>query len=84
VSLLRARGVVVSVATVWSFYDRRGISFKKAFAPPSRIGATWRWPARPGKRIKGYLTQPVSSSSMRPAPRPTWRDCVVAAAEVNV
>ena len=28
-ALLRERGIVVSVATVWSFYDRRGISFKK-------------------------------------------------------
>lgn len=28
-ALLRERVVVVSVATVWSFYDRRGISFKK-------------------------------------------------------
>ncbi|WP_148203784.1 hypothetical protein [Nitrobacter winogradskyi] len=27
--LLRERGITVSVATVWSFYDRRGISFKK-------------------------------------------------------
>ncbi len=26
--LLRERGITVSVATVWSFYDRRGISFK--------------------------------------------------------
>jgi transposase len=26
---LRERGIVVSVATVWSFYDRHGISFKK-------------------------------------------------------
>lgn len=28
--LLRERGITVSVATVWSFYDRRGISFKKS------------------------------------------------------
>jgi transposase len=28
-ALLRERGIVVSVATVWSFYDRLGISFKK-------------------------------------------------------
>ena len=28
-ALLRERGIEVSVATVWSFYDRHGISFKK-------------------------------------------------------
>jgi transposase len=28
-ALLRERGIAVSVTTVWSFYDRRGISFKK-------------------------------------------------------
>jgi transposase len=28
-ALLRERGITVSVATVWSFYDRHGISFKK-------------------------------------------------------
>lgn len=28
-ALLRERNIVVSVATVWSFYDRHGISFKK-------------------------------------------------------
>ena len=28
-SLLRERGIVVGVTTVWSFYDRHGISFKK-------------------------------------------------------
>lgn len=28
-ALLRERGIVVSVATVWSFYDRHSISFKK-------------------------------------------------------
>lgn len=28
-ALLRDRGVVVSVTTVWSFYDRHGIGFKK-------------------------------------------------------
>lgn len=28
-ALLRERGIVVSIATVWSFYDRHSISFKK-------------------------------------------------------
>lgn len=28
-TLLRERGIIVSVTTVWSFYDRHGISFKK-------------------------------------------------------
>jgi transposase len=39
-ALLRGRGVEVSVATVWSFYDRHGISFKKTFTPPSRTAWT--------------------------------------------
>jgi transposase len=35
--LLRERGISVSVTTVWSFYDRHGISFKKnhrGWCPP--------------------------------------------------
>jgi transposase len=28
-TILRDRGVAVSVTTIWSFYDRNGISFKK-------------------------------------------------------
>jgi transposase len=28
-ALLRERGIVVNITTVWSFYDRHGISFKK-------------------------------------------------------
>src|SRR5665811_1265877 len=35
-TLLRERGISVSVTTVWSFYDRHGISFTKK---PLRHGA---------------------------------------------
>ena len=28
-TILRDRGIIVSVTTIWSFYDRNGISFKK-------------------------------------------------------
>ena len=83
-ALLRARGITVSVATVWSFYDRHGISLKKAFTRPSKIDPTWQWHARPGKRNRGCLILPVSSSLMRPAPRSTWRYCVAAVAAANV
>jgi transposase len=91
-ALLRERGIVVSVATVWSFvatvwsfYDRLGISFKKkAFTRPSRIGPTWPWPAPSGRRTKGCLIRRAWSLSTRPAPQPTWRGCVVAVVAANV
>jgi hypothetical protein len=82
-TLLRERGISVSVATVWNFYARHGISFKKkAFTPPSRLVPTWPWPARLGRLAKGCLIPPAWSSSTRPAPQPIWLVCagVVAAA----
>ena len=38
-ALLRERGIVVSVATVWNFYDRHGISFKKTISDSVRLWA---------------------------------------------
>ena len=68
---LSERGVVVSYFAVWHFFEHEGISFKKAFAPASRIGRTWRSGAPGGSSIKASLTQPVWSSSTRPGRRPT-------------
>jgi len=39
-SRLRQRGIVVSATSVWRFYDRHAISFKKACAPPSKTAKT--------------------------------------------
>lgn len=83
-TLLRERGISVSVTTVWSFYDRHGISFKKAFTPPSRIVPTWPWPARLGRHAKGCLIRPAWSSSTRPAPQPIWLGCAAAVVAANV
>jgi hypothetical protein len=48
--LLRERDIVVSVATVWSFYDRCGISFKKSLRDradrPDVAMAAWVMVAR--------------------------------------
>jgi len=38
-TLLRQRGISVSVTTVWSFYDRHGISFKKTISDSVRLWA---------------------------------------------
>ena len=38
-TLLRERGISVSVTTVWSFYDRHGISFKKTISDSVRLWA---------------------------------------------
>lgn len=37
-ALLFERGVAVGIATLWRFFERRGISFKKKRTPPSRTG----------------------------------------------
>lgn len=40
-ALLRARGVAMGIGTVWRFFERHGISFKKSRAPsPNRSGLT--------------------------------------------
>lgn len=49
-TLLRERGIPVSVTTVWSFYDRHGVSFKKK-PLRHRAGSSRRGP-RP-RRLEG-------------------------------
>jgi len=49
-TLLRERGISVSVTTVWSFYDRHGISFKKK-PLRHRAGSSRRGPGP--RRLEG-------------------------------
>ena len=66
-SLMRERGVSTSVASLWRFFDLRGVSFKKkAFTQPSNCVPTWLWPAKSGSAIKPRLIRTKSSSSTRP------------------
>lgn len=75
-ALLCERGIVVSGTTIWSFDDRNGISFKKANTRANRIVRTWRPRAPCGRSGKGRLIVAVSSSLMKPGPRPAWPGCV--------
>ena len=60
-------------ATIWYFFDRRGISFKKNRARRrARAGLTSPLAARLGSTLNPILIPKNSSSSMRPAPRPKW------------
>jgi transposase len=70
-SRLRQRGIVVSATSVWRFYDRHAISFKKACAPPSKTAKTSVWRVRTGDKNSRGLIRANSSSSTRPGPRPT-------------
>jgi transposase len=83
-TILSERGVEVCVTTIWGFYDRCGISFKKkASARPSRIASTWPRPVAPGKISKSSLIPIAWSSSTRPGRRPTWPACAAGARAVN-
>src|SRR5262249_2539817 len=74
--LLDERQQKAGLGSVWRFFDRHGISFKKkAFAPPSRIGLTSPQLARHGLTIKPSSTLSAWSSLMKPAPAPTWHGC---------
>jgi transposase len=63
-ALLRERGIVVSVATVWSFYDRHGISFKKSVYAteqdrPDVAMARSVWKARQGLAASRVFIDPA-------------------------
>jgi hypothetical protein len=67
------------IGSIWRFFHRHGISFKKkACVPASRIGLTWRQRARPGRTCKLSSIPSVSSASRRPAPQLTWPAYVAA------
>jgi transposase len=64
------------ISSIWRFFDRHGISFKKkACARPSRIGLTLPRRVPNGPSIKQNSILNAWSSSTRPAHRPTWLDC---------
>ncbi len=70
---LGERGIHAGHGSVWRFFERHGISFKKKpCAPPSRIGPTWRRRGRRGKPSSPRLIPPGWCSSTRPARPPTW------------
>lgn len=68
---LRGRGIRVAASSVWRFCDRHDITFKKKPAR-SRIRPRRRARgARTGGESSRGLIRPSSSSSTRPAHRPT-------------
>jgi transposase len=71
-ALFSSVGVTAAVSAIHRFFARRQITFKKKLCtPPSKPGPTWLRPARPGKSPSLRLIRKSSSSSTRPAPRPT-------------
>ena len=78
--LLGERGVRVGVSSVWRFFDRHGISFKKKpCTPPSGNAPTWRRRGWYGKTSGRSLIHVIWCFSTRPARRPTWLACAGAA-----
>jgi len=76
--LFEERQQKAGLGSVWRFFDRHGISFKKkAFGRPSKIGLML-----PRREWHGRTINPSSiptdwSSSTKPAPQPKWRGCAV-------
>ena len=96
-ALLKERDLSVGTGTVWRFFDRHGISFKKKpRTPPSRSALTSPRAAGPGSRANpisipaGWCSSMVShwsasgSSPMANGPRPKWPACVAARSVANV
>ena len=67
-------GLRVSQSTVWRFFHRRGITFKNRRTPASSNDLTCCAAGGPGSKPSPVSTPISSSSSMRPARRPRWRD----------
>lgn len=81
---LAERGVAVSLWAVWKVFATEGITFKKkAFCPPSRTAPTSPAAGAGGRNSRRPWILPASSSSMKPGPRPTWCDCMGAAAAAS-
>ncbi len=78
---LRAeRGVSVGLGTLWRFFARRAVTWKKRRRTrPSRTAPTWRPRAKPGSRPNSTSTLNASSSWTKPASRPAWPACADAA-----
>ncbi len=71
VAELAERGVKVDYVQVWRFVHAEGLSFKKAYCPPSSFGRQSLVGASNGRRIRASLIRRGSSSSMKPGRRPT-------------
>ena len=67
--LLGERGFRVGVSSIWRFFDRHGISFKKPCTPRSRSAPTWRRGNR-GKPSSRSLIRQSWFSSTRPVRPP--------------
>ena len=84
-ALLKERDLSVGTGTVWRFFDRHGISFKKKpRTPPSRSALTSPRAAGPGSRANPISIPAGWCSSTRPGPRPKWPACVAARSVANV
>jgi transposase len=69
---LNQQGIRVGMATVWRFFRRHRIRFKKkSSTPKNKIGKTSRKRVRLGGTIKPSGLQTSSCSSMKPARRRT-------------
>ena len=67
-------GVRVSQSTVWRFFHRRGITFKKTAHASEQHVLTCCAAGGPGSKPSPLSTLTGSSSSMRPGLPPRWRD----------
>ena len=68
-------GLRVSQSAVWRFFHRREITFKKKPRTPASSNAlTCSGAGKPGSRHSPISSPTRSSSSMRPARPPRWRD----------
>jgi transposase len=69
---LRARGIAVSASSVWRFFDRHNITFKKkAYTRQNRIATTSARHAQTGNASSRSLIQRSLSSLTRPVLQPT-------------
>ena len=70
VAELAERGTPASYGAVWRFFEREGISFKKAFPPVSRTAPTSPAGGPSGRNTRAGLTPSAWCSSMKPGPKP--------------
>ena len=74
VAIMRKHKVPGKRTSVWRFFRRHKITFKKkACGRPNRSGRTWRGQASVGSERSACLIQRVWCSLMRPPPTQRWR-----------
>jgi len=81
--LLDERQHKAGLGSVWRFFDRHGISFKKAFGRPRRLGLMLPRRGRHGWTINPGSIPTNWSSSTKPAPQPRWRGCAAGLPAAN-